>query len=159
MIGSTQDLERVELFADLPRPEVGGDRGTGDAGHDDGGHERGELTDRCEDEEATESVEGAEEGEEVRCLESRGAEAERHGRDQEREPAELEGKEELADELVAVRIRGPYRRADRPTGEQDQFSDLGEEIASRGERPVCCCSDHLLAPGIRLPKAPPWAEV
>ena len=74
-----EDLERVELLADLAGAEVGGDRGAGDAGDDDRGHERGELTDRGEDEEAAEAIEGAEEGEEVGRLKPGGAEAEGDG--------------------------------------------------------------------------------
>ena len=47
-----EHLQRVELLADLARPEVGGDRGAGDAGDDDRGDEGRELADRGEDEEA-----------------------------------------------------------------------------------------------------------
>ena len=100
-----EHLQRVELLADLARAEVGGDRGAGDAGDDDRGDERRELADRGEDEEAAEAVEGAEQAEEVGRLQARGAEAEGDRRDHQREPAELEREQELADELAAVGVR------------------------------------------------------
>ena len=56
-----------------------------------------------------------------------GAEAEGDGADQHREPAELEGEEELADELAAVGIRGLDRRHDRLAGQDHHVSDLLEE--------------------------------
>src|SRR5207247_8310825 len=102
-----EDLEGVELLADLSRPEVGGDRGPGDPGDDDRGDEGGELAHRGEDEKAPEAIEGSEQGQEVGRLKARGAEAEGDRRDHHREPAELEREQELADELAAVGVGGP----------------------------------------------------
>ena len=122
-----EHLQGVELLADLAGAEVGGDRGAGDAGDDDGGDEGRELADRGEDEEAAEPVERAEEGEEVGRLQARGAEAEGHGRDQQREPAELQGEEELADELLAVGVGRLDRGDHRASGEDHHVPDLLEE--------------------------------
>ncbi len=51
-----EDLQRVELLADLAGAEVGGDRRAGHAGEDDRVHGRRELADRREHEEAAEAV-------------------------------------------------------------------------------------------------------
>ncbi len=136
-----EHLQGVELLADLAGAEVGGDRGAGDAGDDDGGDEGGELADRGEDEEAAEPVERAEQGEEVGRLQARRAEAEGDGRDEQREPAELQGEEELADELLAVGIGRPDRRDHRPRGEDHHVPDLLEEGLGGREPPAygCCC--------------------
>jgi hypothetical protein len=104
-----EHLQRVELLADLARPQVGGDRRARDAREDDRGHERRELSNRREDEEAAQAVDRAEQHEEVARLESRSAVTERDRGDQQREPAQLEREQELVDELAAVRIG----RADR----------------------------------------------
>src|SRR6266436_596964 len=48
------------------------------------------------------AIEGAEEGEEVGRLEAGRAEAEGDGGDQHRKPAQLQGEDELGDELAAV---------------------------------------------------------
>ena len=83
-----EHLERVELLADLPRAEVRGDRGAGDTGQHDRVDNGRELADRGEHEEPAESVERAEQHEEVRGLQSRGLVPERDRRDQQRQPAE-----------------------------------------------------------------------
>jgi hypothetical protein len=137
LIGSTPSTCRASSA------EVGGDRGAGDAGDDDGGDEGADFSDRGEDEEAAKPVEGPEQGQRVGGLEAGGAEADRHGRDQQREPAELQGKEELADELLAVGVRRADRRGDRPRGEDDQVPHLLENPACGPENPVQRC-DHLL---------------
>ncbi len=126
-----EDHQRVELLADLAGAEVGGDRGAGDAGDDDRGHERRELAHRGEDEEAAEAVEGAEQGQEVRGLQARGAEAERDGADQQGEPAELEREQELADELAPVGVGRLDGRDDRLAGQDHHVPDLLEQ-ALRG---------------------------
>ena len=160
LIGSTpENLEGVELLADLAGAEVGGDRGAGDAGDDDRGHERRELADRGEHEEAAEPVEGSEQGEDVGRLQARGAEAEGDGRDQQREPAELEGEEELADELLAVRIRRFHRGDERASSEDHHFPDLFEEGLRRGEGlPYRCGSIHGSSGAGRDPRDPASAE-
>ena len=69
-----------------------------------------------------------------------------------REPAELEGEEELADELAAVGIRRPDRRSDRLAGQDHHVPDLLEQTLGGQERPVGYGSDHLSSEG------PPWAS-
>src|SRR3954452_5590948 len=137
-----EDLQRVELLADLPRAEVGGDRGAGDAGDDDRGHERRELADRGEDEKAPEAVEGAEEGEEVGRLKPWCSEAEGDRRDHHRKPAKLQREQELADELAAVGVGGLDRRDQRLAGEDDHVADLLEQTLDGQEGPVGYGSDH-----------------
>ena len=105
-----EHLQGVELLADLPGSEVGGDRGAGDAGDDHGGDQRPDPADRGEDEEAAEPVERAEDLQWAGRLQARRAETEREGRDQQREPAELQREEELVDQLLAVGIGRPQRR-------------------------------------------------
>src|SRR4051812_34698685 len=90
-----EDLESVELLADLARAEVRRDCRAGNAGEDDCGHEWRELADRAQDEEAAEAVDRAEQDEEVAGLQTRGAVTERDRRDQQREPAQAQRKEEL----------------------------------------------------------------
>ena len=72
------------------------------------------------------------------------AEAEGHGRDQQREPAELQGEEELADELLAVGIGRLDRGRDRTRGEDHHLPDLFEHRLGGQECPVDSGSDHLL---------------
>ena len=140
MIGSTPEhLQGVELLADLAGAEVGGDRRAGDAGDDDRGHEGRELADRGEDEEAAEPVERAEQGEDVGRLQAGRAEAEGDGGDQQREPAELQGEEELADELLAVGVGRFHRGDERPRGEDHHFPHLFEEGLRGGEAPPYRC--------------------
>ena len=139
-----EDLEGVELLADLSGPEVGGDRGPRHPGDHDRGHEGGELADRGQDEEAPEPVEGPEQGGEVGRLKPRGAEAEGDGRDQHRKPAELEGEDELGDELAAVGVGGPDGGGDRLAGEDHHVPHLLEQRLGGQERPIGNGSDHLL---------------
>ena len=110
----------------------------------DAGHEGSDFSDRGEDEEAAEPVEGAEQGEEVGRLEAGGAEVDRHGRDQQREPAQLQGEEELADELLAIGVGRANRRGDRAAGQEDQLPYLFEDRLRGQECPVHSGSDHLL---------------
>ena len=82
--------------------------------------------------------------EEVGRLQARRAEAEGDGRDQQREPAELQGEEELADELLAVGIGRLDRGDDRPRGEDHHVPHLFEQRLGGQECPVDRGSDHLL---------------
>src|SRR6478752_7961156 len=132
--------------------EVGGDRGAGDAGDDDRGHERGELADRGEDEEAAEAIEGAEEGEEVGRLKAGGAEAEGDGTDKHRKPAQLQGEDELGDELAAVGVGRADRGRDRLAGEDHHVPHLLEQALCGQEGSIGYGSDHL-----RLLLSPPHA--
>src|ERR1700710_839328 len=97
-----------------------------------------------EEEEAAEPVEGAEEREEVGRLQARGAEVDGQGRDQQREPAQLQGEEELADELLAIGIGRTDRRSDRPTGEENKLPYLFKHRLCGQECPIHRSSDHLL---------------
>ena len=106
-----EDLERVELLADLAGAEVGGDRGAGDARDDDRGDQRADPADRGEDEEAAEPVERAEDLQRPGRLQSGRAEVEGEGRDQQRQPAEAQDEEDLIDQLVAVGVGRAERRA------------------------------------------------
>ena len=139
-----QDLQGVELLADLSGPQIGGDRGPRHPGDHDRGHEGGELADRGQDEEAPEPVKGPEQGGEVGRLKPRGAEAEGDGRDQHRKPAELEGEDELGDELAAVGVGGPDGGGDRLAGEDHHVPHLLEQRLGGQERPIGNGSDHLL---------------
>ena len=139
-----EHLEGVELLADLAGAEVGGDRGAGDPGDADAGHEGADFSDRGEHEEAAEPVERAEEREEVGRLQAGGAEVDRQGRDQQREPAQLQGEEELADELLAIGVGRADRRGDRAAGQENKLPDLFEHRLGGQECPVHRGSDHLL---------------
>ncbi len=124
-----EHLQRVELLADLARAQVGGDRRAGDARDDDRGDVRREDADRGEYEEAAEAVERTEQHEEVRRLEARCSIADRDRRDEQWEPAELEGEEELRDELAAVGIRRADRRDERLARQDHHVADLLERSA------------------------------
>jgi hypothetical protein len=125
----TQDLEGVELLADLAGAEVGGDRGAGDAAGDDRGDQRADPADRGEDEEAAEPVERAEDLQRARRLQPGGAEVEGEGRDQQRQPAEAEDEEDLLDQLLAVGVGRAKRRGEGARGEDDQAPHLLEQRA------------------------------
>ena len=150
-----QDLQGVELLADLSGPEVGGDRRPGDPGDHDRGHERGELADRGQDEEAPEAVKGPEQGQEVGRLKARGAEPEGDGRDQHRKPAELQGEDELGDELAAVGVGRAHRGGDRLAGEDHHVPHLLEQSTWREGTPYRrrFGPSYLLAPSGRPPHA------
>ena len=128
--------ERVELFTDLAGAEVSGDRGPGHACEDDRVDERRELPDRREHEEAAETVERAEQHQEVGGLETGGLIAERDRRDQQRKPAQLQREHELPDELAAVRVRRTDRRDDRPPRQDHHVADLFQQVSGRQERTV-----------------------
>ena len=138
-----EHLQRVELLADLARAEVGGDRGAGHAGEHDRGDEGRELADRGQHEEAAEAVQRAEEDEEVGGLQARRAVAEGDGRDQQREPAQPQREEELADELAAVGVRRTQGRQDRLPRQNHHVPDLFEQILRRKKRPVGDAANHL----------------
>ena len=105
--------------------------------------ERRELADRGEHEEAAEAVERAEEDEEVRRLQARRAVAEGDRRDQQREPAQPQREEELADELAAVRVRRTQGRHDRLPRQDHHVPDLFEQVLRRKKRSVGDASNHL----------------
>ena len=148
-----EDLEGVELLADLAGPEVGGDRRPGDPGDHDRGHEGGELADRGQDEEAAEAVEGPEQGQEVGRLKARGAEPEGDRGDQHRKPAQLQGEDELGDELAAVGVGGPDRGRDRLAGEDHHVPHLLEQALGGQKCPIGDGSDHLLLRARTQPRA------
>ncbi len=83
--------------------------------------------------------------EEVGRLQAGRTEAEGDRRDHQREPAELEREQELADELAAVGIRGPDRRDDRLAGQDHHVPDLLEQALGGQERPVSGGADHQRA--------------
>ena len=139
-----EHLQGVELLADFPRPEVCRDRGAGDAGDDDTGDEGADFSDRGKHEEAAQPVERAEQREEVGGLQAGGAEVDRHGRDQQREPAELQGEEELPDELLAIGIGRTHRRGDRSRGEDHHLPHLFEQRPGGPECPIHHGSAHQL---------------
>src|ERR1700742_2485492 len=100
--------------------------------------------DRGRHKEPAEPVERTEQGEEVGGLQAGGAEVDRHGRDQQREPAQLQGEEELADELLAIGVGRANDRGDREAGQKDQLPYLFEDRLRGQECPVHSVSDHLL---------------
>src|ERR671924_55301 len=63
-------------------------------------------------------------------------EAHRDHRDHHRKPAELEGEEELPDELAPVGIRRPDGGEHRLRGQNEHVPDLLEERLGRKEGPV-----------------------
>src|SRR5581483_6743535 len=97
-------------------------------------------------EEPAEAVERAEQDEEVRRLQSRRAVAEGHGRDEQREPAQLQREQELRDELPAVRVRRSQGRDDRLPRENHHVADLLEEALGRQECSIGDGPDHLSLP-------------
>ena len=90
-----EHLQGIELLADLACTEVGGDRGARDPREDDRCHPRPDLADGAEHEEAAEPVQGAEDRQEVRRLKARGRVTDADRRDQQREPAQSRGEQEL----------------------------------------------------------------
>jgi hypothetical protein len=138
-----EHLQRVELLADLARAEVGGDRRAGDAGQHDRGHERRELADRGQHEEAAEAVDRAEEDEDVGRLQAWRAVPEGDGREQQREPAEADGEEELLDELAAVDVGRPHGGDERLAGQDHHVADLFQDALGRQIRPLAEAPDQL----------------
>ena len=80
---------------------------------------------------APEPVKRPEQGGEVGGLKPRGAEAEGDGRDQHRKPAQLEGEDELGDELAAVGVGGPDGGGDRLAGQDHHVPHLLEQRLGR----------------------------
>ena len=144
-----EDLQRVELLADLAGAEVGGDRRARDAGEHDRRHERRELADRGEDEEAAEAVQRAEQDEEVGGLQARRAVAEGDRRDEQREPAEPQREQELTDELAAVRVRRTKGRHDRLARQDHHVPDFFEQVLRRKKCSIGDATYHLLSPQTR----------
>ncbi len=104
-----EDLQRVELLADLTGAEVRRDGGPCHARDDDSRHALADLADGAQHEEAAEAIQRSEDGQEVRGLQTRCRVAEADCRDQQREPAQAQREQELRDELLAVRKRRTHR--------------------------------------------------
>ena len=79
-------------------------------------------------------------------MQARGAERHRDHRDGHRKPAELQGEDELREELAAVGIRRPRRRDEGLAGEDDHAPHPLEEGLRGQEGAVGRSSDHRLSP-------------
>ncbi len=141
-----EDLQRVELLADLARAEVGGDRGARDAREHDRGDDRADLADRGEHEDPAEAVQRPEDRQEVRGLQAGGGVADADRRDQQRKPAQPQREQELRDELAPVRVGGAQRGDDGPARQDHHVPDFLDEVPRREERPLCCAANHFLYP-------------
>ena len=137
-----EHLQRVELLADLARAEVGGDRRAGHAGEHDrvtnGANSRIEASTkkpprRSSAPNRTRKFAACRPGRAV---------AERDRRDQQREPAQPQREQELADELAAVRVRRTQGRHDRLPRQDHHVADFLEQVLRRKKRSIGDAANH-----------------
>ena len=139
-----EHLQRVELLANLAGTQISGDRCAGDAREHDRVHERRELAYRREHEEATETIQRTEQRQEVRRLQTRSAVTERHGRDEQRKPAQPQREQELRYELPTVGIRRTQSRHDGLARQDHHVPHLLEQTPRWQECPISHAANHLI---------------
>jgi hypothetical protein len=144
--------------------KVGGDRGAGAADEHDGGDQRADFAHGRQHEEAAEAVHRAEHRQEVGGLEAGRAVGDRERRDEQRQPAEAQGEEELTDELAAVRVGRAQAGEDRLAREDHHVPEFLDQVPRGKDPPLDRASHHpyrLLAgdcPGVRSSEPYPIAD-